>query len=240
MSTFAIAIRTFDRTPRRNYLDVTLANLRRAGAFADPRVLGIVVADSGGARPGFLDEARRVARVVEEAPKEAPRTPNKNAAHALRLGAALRSDWVMFLEDDVDFIADVIAGVDLWLARRAVPGPMVYPLCAAYAPVRDAVARGSDVWDEKLSLFYGTQGFVVPTACALELADAADAYGRRECFDFATSGWAASRGVTHFRVMCPSVVQHIGVESSLHGDDANPSQRFFDYVSWPGKEWRYT
>ena len=45
--------------------------------------------------------------------------------------------------------------------------------------------------------------------------------------------WALIEKSPFLLTPCPSFIQHIGIFSSIH------SGRFFDFGSWPGKQYKY-
>lgn len=241
---WALVMRTVDRAPRKNYVGETLANLERAGLFRSEIPWTLAVVDSG-SPDGFFDteglcrlHAREAGRVVLDRPM-AKRTPNLNAARALELGAATRADWVLFLEDDVDFCANFLESVDAWIGRHKRADRRVYTFCAAYEGVRTAQRERRESWDYPIGKFYGTQAYALwkddARACADWMRAHPTYHGANKSHDLLLKQWSreAYPKVDHFLASAPSFVQHIGRESSLHFG------RFHDYASFPGRQWGY-
>jgi hypothetical protein len=86
----AVVIETVER-PVQNYLDTTLANFRRAGGFESPYLHSLQISDG------------------------ATCTRQQNAARAIRMGAATDADWVVKLEDDLDFTDQFMENLAGWL-----------------------------------------------------------------------------------------------------------------------------
>lgn len=150
----AVAIETKDRRltgHQENYLGRTLANLRRTGFFESPTLHSLHIV-SGGEQPDFIERevlpaipdlfsSRKV--FYHDAPKDCTR--HQNAARAIRAASRTNADWVMKLEDDLDFISDFLDSTARWLADYGdAPVPM-FALAATF----DFVSKSRFVLGEK-------------------------------------------------------------------------------------------
>lgn len=139
---FNVSIETKDRrmTGGINYLGETLRNLNRAGVLESEH-LGSLTIVSGGEREDFYDvEVLPNLNYPHEfvrAPRECTR--QQNGARAIRYGAMNhRGDWVIKLEDDLDFVDDFLGNVDRWVRDvGAAPVPM-FTLAATFERVSDS------------------------------------------------------------------------------------------------------
>lgn len=240
MRDIAAVMVTVDRTPKPNYLAETLENLARSGA-KPPRPL--VIADSGTDNGWSYPDIRRTwgSWVHLDQTDGEFLCANLNVARALRLGAKSGAPWVLFLEDDIDVVADFFDSVGAWLDDHAREDRHLYAFGANYAQVGDLAARGIHAWDYPIEDFYGTQAIAVRAEDAPSLAD----YLEEHCFDLTPEGtrydhlmrgWAKERWpeIDHFLASCPSFVQHTGRSSVI-----DPREVVHVFPSWPGREWSY-
>lgn len=244
VSTYAITIRTTDRQPKaKNYVFATLANLQRAGVFGSQTPFQLRIFADATAGPAFIEQLRawetRCNRLSVDTADRKP-TPNGNAARALQWAAAQDSDYVIFLEDDLDFCACFLESVDAWLGTHRRPDRHLYPLCAAYPrAIRDVLRRGGESWEYPIASFYGTQGYVLPREearrCAAYMAEHPTYRGVHQGHDLLLTDWARETWpeVKHFLATAPCFVQHVGEESSLHPG------RFHAYAAFAGQNWSY-
>lgn len=236
---YSIVLRTVDRAPSaKNYLFETLANLERAGLFRSSIPFNLAILTDEQASQGFKDElagwAVRHPETITLLSSDERLTPNRNAARAVEQAAKQASEWMLFLEDDIDVCDDFLESVDVWLQRVAAPDIKLYSLCAAYQGVRLAQV----VWDYQVKDFYGTQAYLVRREDTVDLAKFLASKpkwkGKDKGHDMLLKQWAERGGKpVRFVAAAPNFVQHIGKESSLH------LGRFHDYASWPGRGWSF-
>ena len=204
MVTIAVAIETKDRRiPHacseggQNYLGQTLRNFARAGCWASPHLHSVHLV-CGGERDDFLaTEAAGLAIGHEKAeihPCPASGcTRQQNGARAIRIGAAVSADWVLKLEDDLDFIDDFIGAVARWLAdygdrdvamfslamalehmpacRYAAPDESVLGPGRSFPRVRSLLAAGTEFVLHPPGGFWGAQALVWNRPRAQQFAD---------------------------------------------------------------------
>lgn len=245
----AIVIKTFDRSPKRNYRRETLANLDRSGIWQSraPWRLAIV---NGQESPTFIQgqltdhfRADPGAVAIHESGGQ-HFTPNGNAARswliAHQLATTVCADWCLVLEDDIDVCADFLDVTAEWLATYQTRDRHVYPLgCRLEKEMRTAREQGLDACDYRRDLFWGAQAVALRPADALSLATYLTAHpqwcGTTQSHDYLINDWAKERWpeVHHYLTPVPSLVQHIGRESTL----AYPGRlEFFEFPYWRGRE----
>lgn len=237
MVKFGIAIKTKDRSPKKNFLAETLANLERAGVMKSPHLGFIIVVDSGDGRAA-LTQCRAASRPLVVDWKPAGRSLHQNAARCIEL-ASVESipevRWSMVLEDDLDVSDGFLESVLGWLDDN--PGKLMYVLGANYDQIKCRADRGETTWNYPVGGFYGAQALVWRREVAAELAqwlgpDPMYNGVRDHGHDLLLQQWGKSKGETYFLASAPCMVQHIGNESGI-------GNRFFQFP-WGGRDWRYT
>ncbi len=241
----SVAIKTADRSPKRNYLRQTLSNLQRAGVFDSQHLAGdIVLMDSGigpDPRVFLAGGANGFPRVRIDG--EDFRTLHQNAACAIRVAAREeRADWVLVLEDDIDVCARFLESVEAWLGDHAVDGPMMYVFGANYAHIQARVQEGKSIWHYPCHAFYGALACAWRRGHAAALAEwlGPDPFYlnkdggeiRNRGHDLLLARWGKAMGLTHFRASAPCFIQHIGLESGL-------DNKKIEYGGWSGPSWCY-
>lgn len=117
----ALVIETFDRrlVDRRNYLDTTLRNLAEVGVFESPLFHSLQIV-SGGEKDDFaaaVESCIPPGVHVEWHPAPEQCTRQQNGMRAFDAGARTDADWVLKLEDDLDFVDDLLGCVGRFLAQ---------------------------------------------------------------------------------------------------------------------------
>ena len=222
---------TVDRSPGENYLTETLHRLQDS---TDNSLVGLVLYDSasgGYGRDEFVLNYRSHDPLV---------CANLNVADALEYAATKGSEFVLFLEDDIDFVNNFFDSVARWLSDHVSSLPTIYPLGANYGEVTDGYNRGETWWSYPVSKFYGTQAFIIRSRDVASCVT----YVRDHCYDLHKDGtgydhlirdWATSNGITHFVTPCPSFIQHVGTTSIIKSRGS-----IHTFPSWPGDKWSYT
>lgn len=190
-NTYSIAIRTVPRAAA-DYCTQTLVRLAETGSIAHPQVRGVHVSN----RPDL--------------------TPNRNGCNALRMAARDQADWIIFLEDDVDFINDFIGSVDRWLVSHMDAAVLAYPLSCFYSGAMDAF-RSAGVWEYPLEKYYGSQGIVMRTGDAVTFANWLERKPIGVSFDLHLSGWHREVHPDQKFLLTPSpcFLDHTGEFSSI-------------------------
>lgn len=275
----AIAIETKDRRLHggQNYLGQTLINLERAGVMASPHLHSLHIV-SGGELPDFFDV--EVVQpfmggtsyqdlfwsYVEADP--AGVTRQQNGAAAIRVAASTDADWVMKLEDDLDFTDDFLGNVTRWLAdvghlsvpmfvlgatfqrvseSKFQPGETLAQPGPSFPRVRASMREGAKYMLHPIPGWYAAQALLWKQPVARQLARwlGNDPYlwdgkeqHRNRGHDLLLQVWGQEVGGRAFAVTCPSFVQHIGRTSNLDQPEINHRQPFFEFP-WLGRDWRY-
>ncbi len=218
----ALTIRTADRSPRHNYIGGTLKRLHAQGVDLASVQLCFTAPDVA----WFEGELRNLPRPACHVPAEKV-GPNLNGIRQIEAGLAMGAEWIIALEDDLEFCADFIPSVTAWLQDHARADRHVFRFFGfANAP------GGVAAYDWPLEKLRGSQ------AIALRAADAADfvQWGRQHltdwvgrvkwrkpttnpliAFDKFVAAWALERWPEVPGVMSsPHFVNHVGDQSSIH------------------------
>lgn len=234
-------MRTCDRAPGPNYLRKTFDNARRAGFFQSPHLTSFDVVVS----PPVTKSLRRALSLAPDfvTVHEARRalTPNEAATEAHALANWRGADYVLFLEDDLDFCSDFLGSVARWLEDHDNTNVRDegYPLFVFGHVLGGHPRATAEEW--KASGFYGTQCYAVPKERHGHLVEWLsenpqydDGRGTRvnRCHDLRLHNWADEIGAQFFLATSPSFVSHIGEVSGM----GCPPVIF---KSWPGRDWTY-
>lgn len=258
MRDIAIVIPTVNREPSaRNTLEQTLDNLVSAGGWESDRLHSVSVVDSGGSDDWPNRAMVRFAYTHQPSRDEGPgtirvyrgdrRLATPNVAEALAIGAGTGAEWVLFCEDDLDFIADFVGSVGRWLDDHAAAGTTTYRFTCAHVAIESRLQQGLDHWWYPVEQSWGTQCFALRSGDAASLAgwlkenplyrhiDGRMADG---AYDLEMHRWARSLGVARFVASVPSFCQHLaplGRDSTIWKERPWP----VEFPSWPGHGWSY-
>lgn len=143
----AVSIETKDRrlSGGTNYLGQTLANLARTDFWSSPSLhsLRIVI---GGALEDF-EEQEIVPFIPVGQQVEIFETPatgctrQQNGARAIRFGAETDADWVLKLEDDLDFVDAFMDTTVGWLADHGNAAVPMFSLASTYETVSTSIYK---------------------------------------------------------------------------------------------------
>lgn len=235
----AVTMRTADRSPGPNYLRRTLDNARRAGLFTSPHLAAFDIVTSHTPTPA-MDRALSLAPSHVTVSRSARTlTPNECATEAHQVADRHAADYVLFLEDDLDFCNDFLGSVTHWLHDFAEPQ---YPLYV-FGHVKGGGKTTPGARPYPVRGFYGTQCYAVPRHRHGQLVEWLSsnphyenrALGGRavpRCHDLRLHNWAQDLGCPNFLASTPSFVDHIG---EVSGMGCKPVR----FVSWPGRDWSY-
>jgi hypothetical protein len=242
---FAIGLETIRRPDGTDYFGQTLANLTRAGVFKSELLSTFRVAHG----EGF--------------------TRQQNGQRAIAMAAAdVNADWVIKLEDDLDFVDNFLENVAAWLEDFGHANTCLFSLGASFETVshsrfcdnevltepgpsfptvREYLRRGEHCVPHRVGGYWGAQALVMRRADALDLAtflgpDPALWDGvmhhKNRGHDLMLQCWGSARGVRSFACTVPSFVQHIGRVSNLSQPELQHVQPFFEFP-WPGHKYEY-
>lgn len=163
---------------------------------------------------------------------------NINVADALSLQACDVNNWILFIEDDLDFCNSFVDSCAAWLDEHEYGDVKVYAFGCSHPAIEDSY---EPYWKYPISCFNGTQCFAVRRYDALEIAK----YLRKHCYDRTPDGtaydlliadWARANwpDQEYFLASCPSFVQHVGMNSVIR-----PRPNVHTFTSFPGPEWSY-
>jgi SAM-dependent methyltransferase len=232
----AVTMRTADRRPKGpNYVGGTVKRLLSQGLKPDALQICATSPDVT-----WLRKELGSAAVTLHIP-ERPLTPNENGLAQITNLYPDRYDFVLLLEDDLEFCDDFIGSVKRWIAKHARPDRHVYRLFTFGARTSGATQPAYD--DHSLAKFRGTQAVVLRMADALDFVTWARANlttwggfrgNAKIAFDKLLASWALARWPKVPAVLSqPLFVRHIGTVSSIHPKTAHNDARF------AGTHWSY-
>lgn len=229
--TLAVTMRTANRASgerhlpagRPNYLGRTIQSLSDAGMDVSQLHVFTTEPDASWVR------AETDAPVVLHVP-DVPRTPNQNGLAQVSVLDTVDADWLLMLEDDLEFCDDFLGSVQRWIEAHQSPDVRIYRFFAFRSPLetfessyRFPIARSN-----------GLNGMIGSQAVLLRAEDArAMVAWHQSCrgawrpdddpmrtqpergFDKLIGYWGASVGQTYSLVSRPFFVRHIGQHSSL-------------------------
>lgn len=265
----AVGIETKDRrlTGGKNYIGETLRNLARTDFWSSPALHSVTIV-SGGEQADFFDTEIAPNLPASATYFKAPSagsTRQQNGARAIREAANAvtmgPADWVLKLEDDLDFIDAFMSSLIAWLQDYGTADVPMFSLAATFEQVRHSMfqpgesllgpgpsfprarmvmGRGDAIVAHQVAGYWGAQALVWKQPIARQLADwlgedpalfDGKEYHRERGHDLMMQVWGRAVGAKAFAVAVPSFVQHIGRQSNI----GNP---FFEFP-WPGRNWSY-
>lgn len=195
----AVSIETKDRrlSGGQNYLGETLKNLARTDFWSSPALHSVRIV-SGGELDDFIEHEVEpnlpTGAVVEYIAPPPVCSRQQNGARAIRFGAeAAGADWVLKLEDDLDFIDSFMESVVAWLgdyghadvpmfslaatfeqvshSKYAEPDETVVGPGASFPRARAMMSRGDAIAAHQVAGYWGAQALLWKRPIAQELAD---------------------------------------------------------------------
>lgn len=194
---------------RANYSNDTISNLARSGVFGSAllgyfAVFNDSTLDQGGCNENSL-------RCLKEAQKQ-------------------NTEWIIFLEDDIDVIDHFLESVDAWLNICYDEDIPLYSLSTNYVETCQPIIS----WKYPIESFYGTQGYCIHKNYINSLIQFLETTTLIGLHDMRIKEWGINHGFKHFTASCPSFIQHLGNSSSIHDDG-----RFHTICSWPGTDYHF-
>ena len=216
-SKLAAVMITVDRG-QTNYIEASVASLIDAGFFDYPGI-SLEVFDSGSANTDYLN-------FIDDLPY--PITINysperieliENFARALKAKSASDAEYIIFMEDDIEVVPNLSHRIDQFIHKH-LKGNKVWSFHASYQEIVDAVNAGDEHYDLPYPGFYGSLCFAISATDAHSLAawlsDYYNAGGNRHTADLQVNEWLKHEmKFDHICCSAPSLVQHIGVQSSF-------------------------
>jgi len=214
-------MRTADRSPKQNYLGATLASLRRGGLFQND--IHVFPTD-----PDVRWMASSLMPPMTMYPPTARRTANQNGLAPIGLLDTIDADWIILSEDDLEWCADPLGSMSLWLAIHARPEVLIYRFFAfdrltpvspdaGTAPLREQ--KGSQVVALRANDARRFAAWAETHPISWRPSGAPFQNRPHDGFDKLLGYWALQDrpSVATGLVSRPFFVRHLGVQSSLHG-----------------------
>jgi len=233
-----LAIRTADRSPKKNYLRTTVQGLRGHGVAGSDIHVFPTDPDMG----WLLTEV--TAGDVTVHPPSARLRANENAIRMIGLLDVIDADWIVLSEDDLEWCPDPIESMSRWLGAYHHPDVSIYRFFAfdTLKPVHSHLATAP------LREMRGSQAVAMRAADARRFAAWAKSHPLNwrpkgapfqdrphDGFDKLLGYWALQDrpSMTTGLVSRPFFVKHLGVQSSLHRFGVRKDAEFIGATSWP-------
>jgi len=230
-----LTIRTANRTPKANYLGMTLVSLRSQGV--EPEQIHVVATDHD---TSWMTIPSGITVHVPGV----HRRPNENALAQIDLMHRYPADWIAMSEDDLAWCRHPLESIERWLTKHATPERLFYRFFA-FGSLKP-IAR--DVYETPLKEQKGSQVVAMRSDDAPRFARWARAHPRdwrpngapfqdrpHDGFDKLLGYWALQDNpkVTTGLVSKPFFVRHLGVESAIHSHGLRRDDQF------GGPDWSY-
>ncbi|MCP4368493.1 MAG: hypothetical protein GY797_10350 [Deltaproteobacteria bacterium] len=215
-----IRILTCDRTRKSdkgvNYIHTTIVNFLSAGG-SNNNPVSLYVSHS---ETTFVDTYSDKFKII---PADSEVNGNQNFIRACTEPSS--SELILVLEDDLEFSSDFVQKLTFWLDRnnQHLKNNLV-TLYTPYIEINRCLDEGKDMWKYPIDAFYGTQALLGSRKLFQECGESIrGVHGM--LWDMAIKEWmkATGRGLVS---TVPCFVQHIGVISSLHGQDMHTTSGF--------------
>lgn len=134
-------------------------------------------------------------------------------------------DLMLILEDDLDFSSDFIQKLSFWLTKNIhYLANNLVTLYTPYVEITRCLDEGKDVWKYPVDGFYGTQAILGGKKVMQQCGEFIKRVQGMP-YDMAIKEWlkATNRGLIS---TVPCLVQHIGVISSIHGQNMHTTPGF--------------
>lgn len=156
--TIVVTMRTADRScgarglaeGRPNYLGTTIRNLSASGM--DVANLHVFVGDADASWVHRETEAPVQWHIADRA-----LTPNENALAQISVLDQVQADWILMLEDDLEFCADFLGSVRRWMSVHATDAHRVY----RFFSFREPVAEQTDAYVFDSGRLVGSQAVLL-------------------------------------------------------------------------------
>lgn len=203
---------------RENYVENTVLNLVAAGFF-DAGDIELEIFDSGSADMSHLDFVSRLHFPITVRPATRRLCLVENFARALAAGARSGADLVIFFEDDIEVVPDLLPRIGRFV-RAHFDGNAIWSFNAAFAEIARAAKCGQGHYNLPCPAFYGTLCFAIRAEHAASLARWLMSWqretGEQHAADLEINEWLQREvGIDHVCCAAPCLVQHAGRYSSI-------------------------
>lgn len=215
---FSVVMMAVNRAPKRNYVLDTVNSLVASGAL-DYQGTTLTISDSGSEDTSYLDFIVSRGLPVKVLYSDRRLCLNENFSKAMAHGAEETSEYVVFVEDDIAVVPGLMQKVDAFI--RKYPDQLIWSFHAMYTEVKSRAIAGHDYWDMPREKFYGTLCIVLRKKHAKELSEfiyqSYAKQGREIGADVRIHQWMQQFYPQYRYIRCsaPSLVQHMGDESSI-------------------------
>ena len=215
-----IRILTCDRVRKNtravNYIHTTIVNFLSAGG-ADDNPVSLYVSHPD---IKYIEMYRDQFKIV---PVDKDINGNDNFSRTCTEPSSC--EFMLILEDDLDFPLNFIQKISYWLTKYMhIVHDSVITLYTPYAEINQCLREGQELWKYPIDGFYGTQALLGTPAIMHECGEFIKNM-EGMLWDMAIKEWlkATNRGLIS---TVPCLVQHIGVISSIHGQHMHTTPGF--------------
>jgi hypothetical protein len=229
-------IRTSNRSPKKNYVGLTVASL--VGQGVPVEAIHLVPTDIE--KPWLQQELGPHRPTIHWPLKK--RLPNQNALAQIDLLSEFPADWIVMSEDDLEWCADPLGTIKRWLDVNAHPNRLFYRFFA----FGELKPFNADAYESPLKEQKGSQAVAMRAENAVKFASWARANPLHwrppnapfqdrphDGFDKLLGYWALQERpkVTTGLVSKPFFVRHLGVQSAIHSHGLR-RDNLFGGASW--------
>lgn len=224
-----IVMITRDRAPKRNYLFDTIDSFERSGVFKSEHFHSFTILDDCSSG----EHIKAVKEHIKELPIQLVEHDEiagskGNAARAHRLLHSLQTEWGMVIEDDITVCSRFLESVVVWLNDHQTETRRLYLMGVPDIP------QGHKKSYYETNSFFGSQCYVVRTIDSLSISEFLDNTGPyNNGHDTKLMKWLKKTYDKKYHKVCspfPTLVQHIGVESTIQRGERAKAYPHFHFI----------
>jgi hypothetical protein len=235
---YLIVMRVIDRSPKVNYIHMTMKSLISSGLFRSKIPFEFHLFDGGSSCISYLNQYRDLKNLFVHK-TEYKITRNENWLRSVGYINYTKHQYVIQLEDDLLFCDKWLESIDAYITKHQglIDNNPMTSFYAAYKEIERRTKRKIEHWPGTYQQFYGTQCVLFKRDIALKVVkyirnslvnfDNYDFKFRKKghvphgmkgaCIDLWLQEWGEHE-YPHksFILTCPSFVQHIGAAEGKH------------------------
>jgi hypothetical protein len=235
---YLIVMRVIDRSPKVNYIHMTMRSLISSGLFRSEIPFELHLFDGGSPSIDYLNQYKELKNLFVHK-IEHKITRNENWLRSVDYIKHTNHQYVIQLEDDLLFCDKWLESIDAYITKHQdlIDNNPMTSFYAAYKEIERRTKRKIEHWPGTYQQFYGTQCVLFKRDIALKVVkyirdslvnfDNYDFKFRKKghiphgmkgaCIDLWLQEWGEHEYLhKSFILSCPSFVQHIGAAEGKH------------------------